>query len=238
MNREIRCAVIVLAAGQGKRMGTEVSKQYLEVQGYPVLYHSLRVCQDSTIIQEIILVTGQEEIEMCRNVYKEQYGLNKIQAVIAGGRERYDSVYAGLQYISENIDYIYIHDGARPMLTEEIMVRGLEAVQAHEAVVAGVLAKDTVRIVDEDRRTKETPDRNSVWNIQTPQIFEAKLIKNSYETMMKQDHSHVTDDAMVVESFGGKRVRIFEGSYENIKITTPEDLQVAELFLGRKQTML
>lgn len=229
---EKKCIAIVLAAGQGKRMGTKVQKQYLEILGYPVLYYSLRAFQDSSNIQEIILVTGIDEIESCQREFVERYGFTKVSHVIAGGKERYDSVYNGLQHVSDGMDYVFIHDGARPMVNEEIIQKGLISVMEHQATVAGVPSKDTVKIVDEETFAIDTPDRRTIWNVQTPQIFDVDLVKEAYEKMMKLPHEHVTDDAMVVETFMNHKVKIYESSYENIKITTQEDLKIATLFLG------
>lgn len=226
-----KCTAIVLAAGQGKRMGTKVQKQYLELDGYPVLYYSLQAFQKSPCIDEIILVTGQEEIQSCQKSIVEYYAFTKVKAVIAGGKERYDSVYQGLQQISSDAEYVFIHDGARPMLNEVIIQAGLESVIEHKATVAGVPSKDTVKIVDSEGFAKVTPDRNTIWNIQTPQVFEAKLIQMAYENMMQSAHENVTDDAMVVETYGNHAVKVYLSNYENIKITTPEDMKIAELFL-------
>lgn len=228
-----KCTAIVLAAGQGKRMGTKVQKQYLEILGYPVLYYSLCAFQKSEMINEIILVTGRDEIESCQKEFVEKYQFTKVKCVIAGGKERYDSVYEGLQHVADDSAYVFIQDGARPMLNEEIIRRGYESVEQNQATVAGMPSKDTVKIVDEDVFAIETPNRSTVWNVQTPQVFERDLIRKSYEAMMQVPHSHVTDDAMVVETFGNHRVKVYEASYENIKITTPEDLRIAELFLGK-----
>lgn len=225
-----KCIAIILAAGQGKRMGTKVQKQYLEIHGYPVLYYSLRAFQACEVIDEIILVTGIDEIESCEYDFVKKYAFTKVISVIAGGKERYDSVYNGLQHIGK-ADYIFIHDGARPMISDEIIINGFESVKNYDATVAGVPSKDTVKIIDENGFSSHTPDRKTVWNVQTPQIFEAKLICRAYEEMMKAEHSHVTDDAMVVETYVGHKVKIYEASYENIKITTQEDLEIAEIFL-------
>lgn len=226
-----KCTAIVLAAGQGKRMGGKVQKQFLEISGYPVLYYSLRAFEMSDIISEIILVTGIDEIEICQRDFVDKYGFTKVTRVVAGGKERYDSVYNGLQYVSDESEYVFIHDGARPMVNEEILISGYENVRLYGAAVAGVPSKDTVKIVDADGFAVETPDRSTIWNVQTPQIFEAGLIKEAYRKMMAVPHDYVTDDAMVAETFLNTRVKIFQASYENIKITTPEDLKIAELFL-------
>ena len=230
MMKQEKCTAIVLAAGQGKRMHSKIQKQFLEIQGHPVLYYSLRCFQDSPIIQDIILVTGEDVISYCKKEIVEKYGLTKVTQVIAGGKERYDSVYAGL-LACQNTDYVFIHDGARPFITEEILQRGLDAVRETGACVVGMPSKDTVKLSDREGFVKETPDRSFVWNVQTPQIFSYSLIRGAHESIRKKDMSGVTDDAMVVEQETGVKVRLSEGSYRNIKITTPEDLAIAESFL-------
>ena len=212
-----RCTAIVLAAGQGKRMHSKIQKQFLEIGGKPVLYYSLHCFQESPLIQDIILVTGEEMISYCEQEIVKKYGFSKVRKVTAGGKERYD--------------YVYIHDGARPFITEEMVLRGYEAVKRTNACVMGMPSKDTVKLADSSGYIKETPDRKIVWNIQTPQIFSYDLIRGAYESIRKKDMTGVTDDAMVVEQETGTKILLVEGSYQNIKITTPEDLAIAEAFL-------
>nr|WP_296040729.1 2-C-methyl-D-erythritol 4-phosphate cytidylyltransferase [uncultured Blautia sp.] len=228
---EMKNTAIVLAAGQGKRMHTKIQKQFLEIKGYPVLYYSLRCFQDSPLIEDIILVTGEESVLYCQKEIVGKYGFTKVTKVISGGKERYDSVYQGL-LACENSDYVLIHDGARPFITEEILERGLTGAEETGACAVGMPSKDTVKIADESGYIAETPDRSKVWMIQTPQIFQYALIRSAHESIRTREMSNVTDDAMVVEQETGIKVRLAEGSYQNIKITTPEDLGVAELFLG------
>ncbi len=225
-----RCTAIVLAAGQGKRMHSKIQKQFLEIGGKPILYYSMECFQKSPLIQDIILVTGKDMISYCQSEIVEKYGFTKVCKVTAGGKERYDSVYAGL-LCCQDTDYVYIHDGARPFVTEEMIQRGYEAVKRTNACVMGMPSKDTVKLADPSGYIKETPDRKIVWNIQTPQIFSYDLIRGAYESIRKKDMSNVTDDAMVVEQETGTKILLVEGSYQNIKITTPEDLAVAEAFL-------
>ena len=225
-----RCTAIVLAAGQGKRMHSKIQKQFLEIGGKPILYYSMECFQKSPLIQDIILVTGEDMISYCQSEIVEKYGFTKGCKVTAGGKERYDSVYAGL-LCCQDTDYVYIHDGARPFVTEEMIQRGYEAVKRTNACVMGMPSKDTVKLADPSGYIKETPDRKIVWNIQTPQIFSYDLIRGAYESIRKKDMSNVTDDAMVVEQETGTKILLVEGSYQNIKITTPEDLAVAEAFL-------
>ena len=225
-----RCTAIVLAAGQGKRMHSKIQKQFLEIGGKPILYYSMECFQKSPLIQDIILVTGEDMISYCQSEIVEKYGFTKVCKVTAGGKECYDSVYAGL-LCCQDTDYVYIHDGARPFVTEEMIQRGYEAVKRTNACVMGMPSKDTVKLADPSGYIKETPDRKIVWNIQTPQIFSYDLIRGAYESIRKKDMSNVTDDAMVVEQETGTKILLVEGSYQNIKITTPEDLAVAEAFL-------
>ena len=227
-----RNTAIVLAAGQGKRMHSKVQKQFLEIQGYPVLYYSLRCFQESSLIQDIILVTGEESISYCKEEIVQKYGFTKVSAVIPGGKERYDSVYAGLCECRD-CEYVLIHDGARPFVTEEILKRGLQKVKETGACVIGMPSKDTVKLSDEEGYVKETPNRKCVWTIQTPQIFSYSLIREAHDSIRQKDMSKITDDAMVVEQETGAKVALAEGSYQNIKITTPEDLDVAEVFLKK-----
>ena len=225
-----RCTAIVLAAGQGKRMHSKIQKQFLEIGGKPILYYSMECFQKSPLIQDIILVTGEDMISYCQSEIVEKYGFTKVCKVTAGGKERYDSVYEGLKALS-GCDYVLIHDGARPFVTEEMIQRGYEAVKRTNACIMGMPSKDTVKLADPSGYIKETPDRKIVWNIQTPQIFSYDLIRGAYESIRKKDMSNVTDDAMVVEQETGTKILLVEGSYQNIKITTPEDLAVAEAFL-------
>ena len=225
-----KCTAIVLAAGQGKRMHSKVQKQFLEIRQKPVVYYSLHCFQESPRIQEIILVTSKEMIPYCEKEIVEKYGFGKVTRIVEGGKERYDSVYAGLKACKDT-DFVFIHDGARPFVTVEMVERGYQAVVKTGACVLGMPSKDTVKLADEEGYIKETPDRKIVWNVQTPQIFSYKLICTAYESIQQKDMSHVTDDAMVVEQETGTRILLVEGSYQNIKITTPEDLAVAEAFL-------
>lgn len=228
----MKCTAIVLAAGQGKRMNSSVQKQFLMLKGKPLLYYSLACFQKSKDIEDIILVTGKECIDFCKQEIIELYGFTKVSKVVAGGKERYDSVYAGL-CACEDTDYVFIHDGARPFVTEEIISRAKDAVLEFQACIVGMPSKDTIKIADADQMVKETPNRSTVWNIQTPQAFSYTLIKEAHEIARTQNMEAITDDAMVVETYKNAPVRLVEGAYENIKITTPEDILIAEKFLEK-----
>lgn len=223
---------VVLAAGRGKRMNSSVQKQYLLLKGFPVLYYSLKQFQDCPFIDEIVLVTGQDEISYCRKEIVEKYGITKVRKIVHGGAERYHSVYEGLKAIGE-CSYVYIHDGARPFLTQDILERVREGVRQYKACVVGVPVKDTIKISDENGFAGYTPPRNLVWTVQTPQVFDYEMIRDAYAGILKRGQTAVTDDAMVLETMTGRRSRLVLGSYENIKITTPEDLDVAGVFAGR-----
>lgn len=236
-----RCTAIVLAAGKGSRMGTKVQKQYLEVCGRPVLYYSLAAFEASEIIDDIILVVGEGQIEYCQNEIVEKYHFTKVDTITIGGSERYESVHKALMVMDDNDmkvpnrdGYVFIHDGARPFVDEAILQRAYDAVISYGACVVGMPSKDTIKVVDEEGFAKETPNRKFLWQVQTPQVFEVPLIKEAYQKLAESGNTQVTDDAMVAEQMLGTHVKLVEGSYENIKITTPEDLPIAELFVGKK----
>ena len=172
---ECRNTAIVLAAGQGKRMHSKIQKQFMELNGMPVLCYSLHCFQESPLIRDIILVTGEEHVSWCREEIVEKYGFTKVSAVVSGGKERYDSVYEGLRACKDT-EYVLIHDGARPFIDHEIIERGLMAAAQTGASVVGMPSKDTVKIADVEGNVSETPDRSSVWIVQTPQIFRYPLI--------------------------------------------------------------
>ena len=230
-----RTAAIVLAAGRGSRMQSKIQKQYLLLKEKPVLYYSLKAFEES-FIDEIILVTGEEEIEYCRKEIVEKYAFTKVSQIVAGGKERYHSVFCGLQALTD-CDYVFIHDGARPVVTGQILERAYELVQKEHACVVGMPVKDTIKLADESGFAKETPRRDLLWTIQTPQVFSFALVKTAYASFLEREQEllaqgiKMTDDAMVVETFTDTGIRLVEGSYENIKITTPEDLRIAEALL-------
>lgn len=229
MRKEYNVA-IVLSAGRGSRMKSEIQKQYLDMDGKPVIYYSLKQFEEFPDIDEVVLVTGETEIAYCREQIVEKYGLKKVKKIVAGGKERYHSVYHGLRMV-ENCNYVFIHDGARPFLNQTILERVLAAVRQYRACVVGMPVKDTIKIADKDQFAVQTPDRSSLWMVQTPQVFEYDLIRDAYTRLMEAEITGVTDDAMVLEKMWGMQVKLVEGSYQNIKITTPEDLLVAEAFL-------
>ena len=220
---------IILAAGSGKRMNSKVHKQYLIIQDRPVLYYSLKAFEDSAV-DEIVLVVGKGEEKFCRKEIVDKYGISKVKAIVEGGKERYHSVFEGLKQTSD-ADYVLIHDGARPFVNQDIIRRCMQEVQKYQACVVGMPVKDTIKIADEEGYAKQTPDRKNVWMIQTPQTFSYALIYEAYEEILKTEDTAITDDAMVLERIKGKKSKLIEGSYRNIKITTPEDLLIANVYL-------
>ena len=231
----MKTIAIVLAAGSGKRMNSSTKKQYLLLDGKPIIYYSLKAFEES-FIDEIIIVTGPDDREYCMSEIVNKYGFSKVSLVVVGGQERYHSVMNGL-LAAGNCDYVFIHDGARPFITQDVLNRTLEKVKQTGAAVVGMPVKDTIKIVDNAKKVIDTPNRNGVWLTQTPQCFEYQSITNAYEDLIASETSltgrgiKITDDAMVLETFGSKTVHLVEGSYENIKITTPDDLIHAEAIL-------
>lgn len=200
-------------------MGTKVQKQYLEVCGKPVLYYALAAFEASDLIDDIILVVGEGQQEYCREQIVEKYRFAKVDLITPGGSERYESVYRALQKVDTDArkipnrdGYVFIHDGARPFVDEQIIRRAYEAVREYGACVVGMPSKDTIKVVDEEGFAKETPDRKSLWQVQTPQAFEVQLIKEAYRRPAECGATHATDDAMVAEQMLGTKVKAGRGS--------------------------
>lgn len=237
------CTAIVLAAGQGRRMGGNVSKQYLELAGKPIIYYTLEAFQNSPLIDSIVLVTGPEQMAWCKEELVHKYNLTKVDTITTGGSERYISVWNGLQVIEDDMTQadregiVFIHDGVRPFIDEGILSRTMEAAYLYGACVAAMPVKETIKIADENGFVESTPARNRVWGVQTPQVFDFRLAYGAYQAAMESGRTDMTDDAMIVESFTDVKVKLVEGSYENIKITTPEDLEIAEVFLRKRKKL-
>lgn len=228
-------AAVVLSAGTGSRMKSDIPKQYMDLNGKPVIYYSLKAFEDNGF-SSIVLVCGKDDVEYCQKEIVEKYNLKAVKAVVPGGKERYHSVYEGLKAV-EGADYVFIHDGARPMINQDIINRLKEAVVAEEAAVAGMPVKDTIKIVDEDAYVSETPERKYVWQVQTPQCFAFPIIYEAYKSIIQDEEEGwsipvVTDDAMVLSYATDHEIKMVEADYRNIKITTPEDLLIAKMFLA------
>lgn len=225
-----KVTAIILAAGKGNRMHSDVPKQFLDLCGKPVLYYSLKAFQDSSV-DDIILVTGKDDIVYCENAIIKKYHINKVKAVVAGGAERYWSVKNGLA-AAEGTEYVLIHDAARPCVTVEMIEHSIEAVRQFKACTVGVPVKDTIKVVDCENVGIDTPARDTLWQIQTPQSFCYDNIMRAYWKMEQTQDIDITDDTMIMECYLGQKTKVILGDYRNIKITTPEDLLVAEIFFG------
>lgn len=227
-------AAVVLSAGTGSRMKSDIPKQYMDLNGKPVIYYSLKAFEENGF-SSIVLVCGKDDVEYCKKEIVEKYNLTSVKAVVPGGKERYHSVFEGLKAV-KGTDYVFIHDGARPMITQDIINRLKESVMEEEAAVAGMPVKDTIKIVDEDAYVSETPERKFVWQVQTPQCFAFSIIYEAYKSIIQDEEEGwsipvVTDDAMVLSYATDHEIKMVEADYRNIKITTPEDLLIAKLFL-------
>ena len=185
-------------------MQSSKKKQFMEIKGKPLVWYSLFAFEKYGV-DEIILVTGSEDIDFCKKEIVEKYNFTKVKDIVAGGKERYESVYNGLKHISGDI--VLIHDGARPVLTNEIIERGINGTIKDNACVVGVPVKDTIKIVNENNEVVDTPNRNTLWITQTPQCFKATMIKEAYQKMMALNAENITDDAMVMEQFGHEKVK-------------------------------
>lgn len=224
---------IVLSAGSGKRMKSDIAKQYIKIKEKEVLYYSLKAFNENENITDIILVVRPEDEQYCRNNIIDKYNFNKVTHICMGGVERYNSVYNGLKLIEDDKEIVLVHDGARPFISNDMINKLIECAKEHKACTLGMPVKDTIKIVNDNMEGVETPDRKKTYLIQTPQAFEVGLLKESYEKMFQNENHNITDDTMLVEQYSGVRSRVIEGSYENIKITTPEDKIIAEIFLEK-----
>ncbi len=224
---------VILAAGNGTRMSGDIKKQFLLLDDRPLLYYSLKAFENSKV-EEIIVVTGMQDIKYCKKEVIHKYGFKKVSKVVEGGAERYISAYNGLMSI-EDCKNVFIHDAARPMITPEIVNELIKCMEIHNALIVGVPVKDTIKFADKDGYVKDTPKRESLWQVQTPQVFDFNLIKRAYLYIMENEIKELTDDSKVIEIFSGNNepVKIYEGYYENIKVTTPEDLIIAEALIKK-----
>ena len=220
MINDERVGAIIVAAGESRRMGG-VDKVFAPLGGKPALARVLDAFESCDSVSQIVAVVSKENLERCRQLITEQ-GWSKPIEVCAGGRRRQDSVAAGLSRLS-HCHWVVIHDGARPLLTADLIERGLEAAEETGAAVAAIPVTDTIKVAGSDRIVHQTPPRQNLWAVQTPQVFRFGIIAEAY----KRAKGEVTDDASLVEQLGYK-VKLYMGSYDNIKITTPDDLLIAE----------
>lgn len=228
-NRQV--AAIILAAGSGKRMGTAINKQFIEVHNKPILAYTLDRFEENSYIDQIIIVCKNEALEYVEKNIKNRLGYKKIVAIVEGGSERQDSVYQGLLAVGEEVEIVLVHDGVRPMVAGKDISRLVEEVLDNKACVLGVKAKDTIKVIDKEKNVVETPKRETLYAIQTPQGFDKQTLFKAYEKGIKAGEL-VTDDAMMVEKYTEQGVKVVEGSYNNIKITTPEDMEIFKVYLA------
>ncbi|MCR5214774.1 MAG: 2-C-methyl-D-erythritol 4-phosphate cytidylyltransferase [Eubacterium sp.] len=224
-------SAIVLAAGKGSRMKSDKAKQFLEINGKPLLYYSLKIF-DASVVDEIVVVTRQGDIDYVRQEIVNKYGLHKVRKIVAGGKERFNSVARGIKATDKRNKIIMIHDGARPCLTNRMILDSISGARRYKACTVAMPVKDTIKIVDENGFGVETPDRRTLYQIQTPQTFERALLEEAYDRLRLSGDTDVTDDTMIVERYMDVQSKMIEGSYENIKVTTPEDMVIAEAYLN------
>jgi 2-C-methyl-D-erythritol 4-phosphate cytidylyltransferase len=219
--------VVIVAAGKGKRMGKNISKQFIEIKEKPILYYTLKTFSECDYIDKIFLVISKDDRAYCEKEVIYKYKFKNI-TIVEGGAERQESVYNGLKAIN-NCDIVLIHDGARPFVSEKIIKEGIEYAKIYGASACGVKPKDTIKVKDFNSFSVETPDRDTLIAVQTPQCFKYNLIMQLHNRL-KKDEISVTDDTMILEQYGQK-VFLYEGDYNNIKITTPEDIFLAEYLM-------
>ncbi len=234
MYKDISVSALIAAAGQGKRMNSDINKQYLKLVDKPILAHTLEAFLQCDMIDEIILVVGQEEMGLCQEEVIDKYGFDqKPIKIVSGGKERQESIFNGLKAVAKETEIVVTHDGARPFITVDIIERSIVGAHDNGAVGVGVPVKDTIKVVDEDTNIVDTPERSKLWQIQTPQTFVYDLLKEAHLHAQNDDFLG-TDDSVLVEKIGHK-VKMIKGSYENIKITTPEDIFFGEAILKKRQ---
>ncbi len=230
--KDVKSVAIVPSAGIGRRMGGQIKKKnYLELRGVPVLAHTLLVLDESPVIDSIVIVCTLGDEKFCKEEIVEGYSIRKVESIVAGGATRQDSVISGFNAILSEAPVVVVHDGARPLVTADIIERTVKTAASHGAAVAAVPVKDTIKEVSGGIITR-TVARERLYSIQTPQAFMRGVLLKAHKRAA-QDGFYGTDEASLVERLGAD-VAVVEGSYENIKITTPEDIAVAVSILNRR----
>lgn len=222
--------VVIVAAGIGSRMNADINKQFIKLNDKEVIVHTIEKFYNNKNINDIVVVIREDEQEYFNENIINKYKFNNIK-IAYGGKERQDSVYNGIKKLDDNCDVILIHDGARPFVTNSIIENAIKEAKQHNAVVVGVKVKDTIKVVGENGNVIDTPNRSYLWSVQTPQVFKCDVITKAYEDAYNNNY-YGTDDAMLVERIGYD-IKMVEGSYDNIKITTPEDLNFGEQILKK-----
>jgi len=224
-----RCCAVVVAAGRGERMNSSINKQFIEVSGKPILAYCLETLQSCSCIEEIVLVAREEELFNAADLVK-KYGIAKVKQIVRGGETRQASVMAGLSAVKKEYQFVAVHDGARPFVLAEDVERTVFAAFETGAAALGVRLVDTIKECDINQLIVRTVDRSRLWKVQTPQVFATHILWSAYGNAAKKEIS-VTDECMAVEKLNIK-IKMIEGSGENIKITMPDDLAVAEAILS------
>lgn len=220
--------VVIVAAGTGSRMNMGINKQFIKLEGKEIIAYTIEKFYNNSNIEDIVVVVKEDESEFFKKEILDKYNFKNIK-IAYGGKERQDSVYNGLKLLDKKCDVVLIHDGARPFVSDKIIYNCIEEVKEHKAIVVGVPVKDTIKVIDNDKNIVDTPNRSVLWAVQTPQTFDYNILLDAYKDAFKSGF-YGTDDAMLVERIGYK-VKMVEGSYNNIKITTQEDLSVGSQIL-------
>ncbi len=231
-----RVVALIPAAGMGRRMVKDKKKQYLILGNRPVLVHTLQVFEGIDEVNEIIVIAPSGEEEYCLDEIVEKYRIHKVTKVVPGGKERQDSVYNGLKFVSDNTTFVIVHDGVRPFVSRDIIKQSIDLCREADGVVAGVPARDTIKRVAKDMFVEATMNRAHLWLIQTPQTFRYKIISEAYNKAYVDDFRG-TDDASLVEHLGyNYKIKVIMDSYDNIKITTPFDMIFAEMIYKNRES--
>lgn len=225
---------VIVAAGKGTRMKANVNKQFLCIKNKPILYYTLKVFEENDLVDGIILVLAESEIDFCKENIINKYNISKIKKIVPGGNTRQESVLNGLE-AAYGCDIVLIHDGARPFINNEIISNGIKFASIYGAAACGVTPKDTIKIKCQNGFSKNTLDRDALFCVQTPQCFKYNIIFECHKNALKLGLVG-TDDTMIAEYFSQK-VYLYEGCYDNIKITTPGDLHVSEKLIGKWQNV-
>jgi 2-C-methyl-D-erythritol 4-phosphate cytidylyltransferase len=223
---------VIVSAGKGHRFMDGKKKQFLPLAGKPVLARTLDPFERCPLVNTVVLVVGQEDLGFCLREIVEKYGYRKVSRVVPGGESRQESVRHGMDAVPEDVEIVVIHDGVRPFVTQKMIEESIRSAMRFKAVVLGTPVKETIKTVNPEGKVLKTLDRGSLWQIQTPQVFHAKLIRDALNKAT-EDGFMGTDDASLVERLGVE-VHVLPGDYTNIKITTPEDLLLASLLLQAK----
>lgn len=221
--------VVIAAAGTATRMGSKINKQYLLLKSRPILAYSLDTFEEFDLVDEIVIVANPMEVEYCEKEIVKKYRYKKVSQVVPGGKERQDSVWMGLKQLQSDTDLVAVHDGARPLLSFQLLEDLLVEAEEWGAAIPGIVATDTLKLIDRDDFVRQTLDRSSVVSIQTPQIFKYQELLTAYNQAYEEGFT-ATDDASLFETYIG-RVKVVKGDHRNLKITTPQDLKIAEVLL-------